>query len=102
MDVRCDDRSYVRCGGTGVARLVRTRLAPSLVPTLLQPAILSYNCAQGEIVMRTPILTIAFVMGVAAAAFAMPLAPSAGSSNVVLVHGCHHYYAQDYQRLAST
>jgi hypothetical protein len=44
--------------------------------------------------MRTPILTFVFVMGMAAA-FAMPLAPSAGSSNVVLVHGCHHYYAQD-------
>jgi hypothetical protein len=61
---------------------------------LLQPDILAYNCARGEIVMRTAILTFAFVMGMAAA-LAMPLIPSAGSSNVVLVHGCHHYYAQD-------
>jgi hypothetical protein len=61
----------------------------------LQADILAYKWAQGEIVMRTAILTFAFVMGVAAAAFAMPVAPSAGSSNVVLIHGCHHYYAQD-------
>jgi hypothetical protein len=67
----------------------------SMVPALLQPGILSYNCAQGEIVMHTAILTFAFVMGMAAVAIAMPLTPSAGSSNVVLVHGCHHYYAQD-------
>ena len=32
MDVCCDDRDYVRCGGTGVARLVRTRLAADLRP----------------------------------------------------------------------
>ena len=32
MDVRRDDRGYVRCGGTGVARLVRTRLAADLRP----------------------------------------------------------------------
>jgi len=45
--------------------------------------------------MRIPILTLGFVLGMAAAAFAMPLAPAPGSSSVVRVHGCHHYYAQD-------
>jgi hypothetical protein len=46
-------------------------------------------------VRKAAILTFAFVMGMATAAFAMPLTLSAASSNVVLVHGCHHYYAQD-------
>jgi len=32
MDVRRDDRGYVRCGGTGVARLVRIRLAADRRP----------------------------------------------------------------------
>jgi len=32
MDVRRDDRGYIRCGGTGVARLLRTRLAADLRP----------------------------------------------------------------------
>jgi hypothetical protein len=32
MDVRRDDRGYIRCGGTGVARLVRTRLAADRRP----------------------------------------------------------------------
>ena len=32
MDVRRDDRGYVRCGGTGVARLVRTRPAADRRP----------------------------------------------------------------------
>jgi len=32
MDVGRADRGYVRCGGTGGARLVRTRLAPISVP----------------------------------------------------------------------
>jgi len=45
--------------------------------------------------MRTLILTLGFVLGMAAAAFAMPLAAAPGSSSVVRVHGCHHYYAQD-------
>ena len=45
--------------------------------------------------MRTAILTFGFVMGMAAVGLAMPLAPSPSSSNVVLIHGCHHYYAQD-------
>jgi len=45
--------------------------------------------------MRTAILTFGFVTGMAAVGLAMLLAPSADSSNAVLVHGCHHYYAQD-------
>jgi len=45
--------------------------------------------------MRTAILTLWFVQGIAAAAFAMPLAPAPSSSDVVLIHGCHHYYAHD-------
>jgi hypothetical protein len=45
--------------------------------------------------MRTAILTLGFVLGMAAVAYAMPPATPASSSNVLLVHGCHHYYAQD-------
>ncbi len=55
-----------------------------------------YSCVQGETVMRNAILTLGFVMGTAAVALAVPLAPAPDSPNtVVLVHGCHHYYAQD-------
>ena len=48
MDVRRDDRGYVRCGGTGVARLVRTRLAAER-----RPALLRNKCRQAPSPLRT-------------------------------------------------
>ena len=52
MDVRCDDRSYVRCGGTGVARLhVRTRLAADRRP--LRTSLREEHCRFNTMLLPT-------------------------------------------------